>query len=137
MQDVAAAAGVSIATVSRAINEPHRVSAATRERVEAAMGALGYAVNTAGRSLAGGATGNVGVLMFVPPGSTRSDVFFMELLRGIELSLRDTSLAVLVSILPCDRTQKDRKSTRLNSSHANISYAVFCLKKKETRNTTM
>src|SRR3712207_8268772 len=28
--------------------------------------------------------------------------------------------------------QKDRKSTRLNSSHANISYAVFCLKKKNT-----
>src|SRR3712207_8779283 len=27
----------------------------------------------------------------------------------------------------------DRKSTRLNSSHANISYAVFCLKKKNTR----
>src|SRR3712207_7845353 len=27
--------------------------------------------------------------------------------------------------------QKDRKSTRLNSSHANISYAVFCLKKKK------
>src|SRR3712207_7227012 len=30
----------------------------------------------------------------------------------------------------------DRKSTRLNSSHANISYAVFCLKKKTTRNTS-
>src|SRR3712207_7585363 len=28
------------------------------------------------------------------------------------------------------RLQADRKSTRLNSSHANISYAVFCLKKK-------
>src|SRR5438445_11690435 len=28
----------------------------------------------------------------------------------------------------------DRKSTRLNSSHANISYAVFCLKKKKNRN---
>src|SRR3712207_7311183 len=28
----------------------------------------------------------------------------------------------------------DRKSTRLNSSHANISYAVFCLKKKNTHN---
>src|SRR3712207_8107411 len=27
---------------------------------------------------------------------------------------------------------EDRKSTRLNSSHANISYAVFCLKKKQT-----
>src|SRR3712207_4656982 len=30
-----------------------------------------------------------------------------------------------------DRTRRDRKSTRLNSSHANISYAVFCLKKKK------
>src|SRR3712207_8598267 len=29
----------------------------------------------------------------------------------------------------------DRKSTRLNSSHANISYAVFCLKKKKKRDT--
>src|SRR3712207_6926113 len=28
------------------------------------------------------------------------------------------------------RRRRDRKSTRLNSSHANISYAVFCLKKK-------
>src|SRR5258707_3491878 len=28
--------------------------------------------------------------------------------------------------------KRDRKSTRLNSSHANISYAVFCLKKKKT-----
>src|SRR5258707_13261444 len=28
--------------------------------------------------------------------------------------------------------RKDRKSTRLNSSHANISYAVFCLKKKNS-----
>src|SRR3712207_7179296 len=30
------------------------------------------------------------------------------------------------------RQMRDRKSTRLNSSHANISYAVFCLKKKKT-----
>src|SRR3712207_8548893 len=29
--------------------------------------------------------------------------------------------------------RRDRKSTRLNSSHANISYAVFCLKKKKTK----
>src|SRR3712207_225817 len=30
--------------------------------------------------------------------------------------------------------REDRKSTRLNSSHANISYAVFCLKKKKKKN---
>src|SRR3712207_8873156 len=32
-----------------------------------------------------------------------------------------------------DQLIEDRKSTRLNSSHANISYAVFCLKKKKTK----
>src|SRR3712207_7624291 len=32
----------------------------------------------------------------------------------------------------CGSGAVDRKSTRLNSSHANISYAVFCLKKKKT-----
>src|SRR3712207_7478531 len=37
-------------------------------------------------------------------------------------------LLVLLCVLPIDR-----KSTRLNSSHANISYAVFCLKKKTYR----
>src|SRR3712207_7483133 len=36
----------------------------------------------------------------------------------------------------CDGEQLDRKSTRLNSSHANISYAVFCLKKKKTSTQT-
>src|SRR3712207_7963162 len=35
-----------------------------------------------------------------------------------------------------ERGRQDRKSTRLNSSHANISYAVFCLKKKKKYYTT-
>src|SRR3712207_8058093 len=34
-------------------------------------------------------------------------------------------------VLDRERLRLDRKSTRLNSSHANISYAVFCLKKKK------
>src|SRR2546427_8549464 len=33
---------------------------------------------------------------------------------------------------PAGRAGRDRKSTRLNSSHSQISYAVFCLKKKKT-----
>src|SRR5688572_32627316 len=37
--------------------------------------------------------------------------------------------------MPCHRLRRrDRKSTRLNSSHSQISYAVFCLKKKKKRN---
>src|SRR3712207_6865205 len=37
--------------------------------------------------------------------------------------------------VPLGGGDADRKSTRLNSSHANISYAVFCLKKKKKNNS--
>src|SRR3712207_7307885 len=48
-------------------------------------------------------------------------------------SLRATSTAG--ESLPASTISAlDRKSTRLNSSHANISYAVFCLKKKKNKN---
>src|SRR3712207_7342359 len=40
-------------------------------------------------------------------------------------------LAEFVRFSNGQRPHQDRKSTRLNSSHANISYAVFCLKKKK------
>src|SRR3989454_7585490 len=42
-----------------------------------------------------------------------------------------------VAPAPAHRLHRDRKSTRLNSSHLVISYAVFCLKKKKTTNTTI
>src|SRR2546430_11083569 len=37
------------------------------------------------------------------------------------------------SLRPCTMPIRDRKSTRLNSSHSQISYAVFCLKKKKNK----
>src|SRR3712207_6954969 len=40
-----------------------------------------------------------------------------------------------VRVLHAGHDHGDRKSTRLNSSHANISYAVFCLKKKHSKYT--
>src|SRR3712207_7648727 len=40
-----------------------------------------------------------------------------------------------MGFLTLGKTFEDRKSTRLNSSHANISYAVFCLKKKKIHYT--
>src|SRR3712207_8708557 len=50
---------------------------------------------------------------------------------------RDTNAAMGLSIDKINEFEPildgDRKSTRLNSSHANISYAVFCLKKKNLR----
>src|SRR5256885_11407755 len=50
----------------------------------------------------------------------------LELLRHIAAEFRSLSSAEPISLL----SKGDRKSTRLNSSHLVISYAVFCLKKK-------
>src|SRR3712207_7064347 len=50
-------------------------------------------------------------------------------IRSIDAS-RALEIPGVVRVLSSD---EDRKSTRLNSSHANISYAVFCLKKKKSR----
>src|SRR3712207_8505062 len=49
------------------------------------------------------------------------------------LGVRHALLAVTKADLADAAPVLDRKSTRLNSSHANISYAVFCLKKKKIR----
>src|ERR1035441_4917544 len=59
----------------------------------------------------------------------------LDLLNRIQLL--DTTLPVIVMTawgsveLAVEAMRRDRKSTRLNSSHLGISYAVFCLKKKE------
>src|SRR5690606_40958717 len=51
--------------------------------------------------------------------------------RHLHEILSDTAPATLQHRYRCAR--QDRKSTRLNSSHVKISYAVFCLKKKKKR----
>src|SRR3712207_8319634 len=50
---------------------------------------------------------------------------------SLEEGLGQTAFAQAVTGVRVAVARKDRKSTRLNSSHANISYAVFCLKKKK------
>src|SRR3712207_9004412 len=64
------------------------------------------------------------------PGSTsrRNGGFVIHLMTGRRLRL----LAVLWVLAEVLVFVLDRKSTRLNSSHANISYAVFCLKKNNS-----
>src|SRR3712207_8934875 len=52
-----------------------------------------------------------------------------EILRNLEHEHTRSVMVKHVSGLMLSKAE-DRKSTRLNSSHANISYAVFCLKKK-------
>ncbi len=87
--DVAAKAGVSFGTVSRVINNDVHVKQETRERVMEAMQQLGFVVNRQARSLAGGKSDSIGVL--VPDLGTG---YIGEIIRGIdaELSLTDLDL---------------------------------------------
>src|SRR2546427_9945380 len=104
-----------------------------RYRVLWAAGARG--IRTAGRALARGrrigkSSRNsksrfLGVLFIHPPGKywlTWEELGRIRKLLGRHMELVS---GVLVS------SAEDRKSTRLNSSHSQISYAVFCLKKKK------
>src|SRR2546430_12356056 len=78
-----------------------------------------------------------------PPRSTlfpyttlfRSEVFAGERRRGLTPTLTLLALAVVAG-LTVQYGHVDRKSTRLNSSHSQISYAVFCLKKKKQSNVS-
>src|SRR3712207_7779255 len=66
----------------------------------------------------------VGPYGLLQPIADALKLFIKEPLRPLTSS---TSIFIIAPILA------DRKSTRLNSSHANISYAVFCLKKKNKK----
>ena len=79
IRDIATDAGVSVATVSRALSGNGRVGQATRERIAEAVDRLGYQRNDLARSLHGGATGTIAVLV---PDITNP--FFPELVAGIQ-----------------------------------------------------
>ena len=97
--DVARVAGVSTATVSRVLNSPEVVAEATRERVLAAVGALGYLPNVAARRLAGAETATLGLLL-----PELSGPFFSELLAGVEEAARAAGRHLLVSATEPDDT---------------------------------
>src|SRR5258707_2142387 len=72
-----------------------------------------------------------------PPRSTLFPYTTLFRSRNVMPSSAAWSNFTLVKVAPSKlRPRRDRKSTRLNSSHANISYAVFCLKKKKIRHGT-
>src|SRR5699024_12026572 len=64
---------------------------------------------------------------------SREDVLEKILQKAESLGLEWSLLETLRDIDTLEDLVSDRKSTRLNSSHVSISYAVFCLKKKTTQ----
>jgi LacI family gluconate utilization system Gnt-I transcriptional repressor len=90
LEDVAAAAGVSVVTVSRAMNTPDMVSIRTRERIAGAMREIGYVPDLTARAMTTQRSGIVAVL--VP---TLTDSGFARMMEGLCESLAGQGLQVI------------------------------------------
>ena len=90
--DVARGAGVSPATVSRFLNTPDVVGVETRERIEHAIGQLGYVRNRLAGSLHGQRTGAVGLV--VP---TIDNAIFSEMIEAFSTRLLDHDYTMLIA----------------------------------------
>ncbi|WP_158782234.1 DNA-binding transcriptional regulator CytR [Pantoea sp. BAV 3049] len=91
MKDVAIKAGVSTATVSRALTNPEKVSAVTRQKVEDAVIAVGYSPHSMARNAKRNESRTI--LVIVPD---ICDPFFSEMIRGIEVVAADQGYLVLI-----------------------------------------
>jgi LacI family transcriptional regulator len=92
IRDVAARAGVSVATVSKVLNARYGVSAATNARVQAVIKDMGYEASLVAQSLRNHRTNVVGILV--------SDIepFSAELLKGVAEGIRDTGFEMVVYV---------------------------------------
>jgi LacI family gluconate utilization system Gnt-I transcriptional repressor len=108
LAQVAARAGVSPITVSRVVRLPDMVALATRERVEAAIRALGYVPNLVAGSLASARTRAVGVL--VP---TVANAIFADTIQGISDTLEPMGYAVFLAQSRYDDAREEKMMATL------------------------
>jgi LacI family transcriptional regulator len=102
IHDVAEKAGVSIATVSRVINNNYPVKDETRKKIEKAIEELGYVPNEIARSLILKSTSSVGIIV---PGIT--NLFFPTIVEEINKTLRDEGF--IISLFTTDGDPKTEK----------------------------
>lgn len=104
IKDVARISGVSLATVSRVINQNGYVSPELREKVLSVIQSTGYHPNQTARSLVRRRSGSIGVIVH-----NLHDPFFYDLIRGFEQAAAETSYKVLfASVLGGDLQSKEK-----------------------------
>ncbi|WP_436702194.1 LacI family DNA-binding transcriptional regulator [Nocardioides sp. BYT-33-1] len=106
VKDVAAAAGVSVGTVSNVLNRPEKVSPATLEHVQAVIEQLGFVRNDAARQLRAGTNRAIGMVVL----DVRNP-FFTDIARGVELRLAEHRRPL---ILGSSDQDAERESTYLD-----------------------
>jgi DNA-binding LacI/PurR family transcriptional regulator len=92
LTDVAQRCGLSASTVSRALSDPDKVNAATRERVQRAAREMGYIPNRVARSLSMGRTGTIGLV--VPD---IANPFFPPIIKSVQARCAGKDLSVVLA----------------------------------------
>ena len=105
VKDVAAAAGVSLGTVSNVLNRPDRVSPETRERVQRAMADLGFVRNESARQLRAGSSRTLAYVML-----DAANPFFTDVASGIDEAAETADLSL---VLCNSRNSADRERSHL------------------------
>ena len=111
IKEVAELAGVSIATVSRCINYPEKVTERTRAKVQAAIAQTGYSPNTIAQSFRRGRTN---LIMVVIP--SVGDPFFSALMRGVKRAAQAKGYSVVIEETQSNTMTADEVSRMLVSN---------------------
>jgi DNA-binding LacI/PurR family transcriptional regulator len=98
LEQVAALAGVSRATVSRVVNGSPRVRPEVRAQVERAVAKLGYVPNRAARSLVTRRADSIALVVSEPHARFFSEPFFAGMVRGVSGALAETGVQLLLLI---------------------------------------
>lgn len=106
IKDIAKAAGVSVATVSRVINDNYPVSKEARERVQQVMQELHYRPNAIAQSLRSNRSNMIGLIV-----ADLSNQFFMKVAKGLEKSVAAKGYNLVVASSD-GRPEKERKLIR-------------------------
>lgn len=117
--EVSKRAGVSLATVSRVINNSDKVRDLTRKKVERAMKDLGYKPNTVAQSLASNRSNSVGILVPELHGP-----FFGAMLASIELELRSRGKHVIITAGHSDE-EKEKEGIEFLASRSCDALILF------------
>ncbi|MEO7336221.1 MAG: LacI family DNA-binding transcriptional regulator [Caldimonas sp.] len=113
IEAVAAAAGVSTATVSRALNRPGSVREALRLRVEAAVGELGYVPNAGARSMMLRRSGTIGAIF-----PTVDNAIFAKAINALQRRLSEAGQQLLIATCDYDADAEMRQAVNLVSRGA-------------------
>ena len=107
IKDVAREANCSIATVSCVLNGRGRIGKATQQRVREACKKLNYCPSAAGRNLRSRKTESIGILFYPSCAHIFSDVFYSEIMAGLEQQLTEANQNLLLAGYDISTQQED------------------------------